>query len=189
MIGAREPGCRTMSEMSNILHLALLSVFPALALHAALHDFRHYRIPNWLNLAIVGAFFPVAWLAGMPWDVFIWHLAAFGVVLATMFAVFMLLPASKFGGGDAKMIAAVAIWIDWNHLLEFGIMTALAGGVLAAIMWLWRVLQIEYGVWMQGDSTLRKVMSYNVKLPYGAAIAAGGIYAYTLSWWQTLIAG
>ena len=172
-----------------MVNMLLLSIFPALALFAALHDFRHYRIPNWLNLAIFGSFFPVALIAGMPWEVFLWHLAAFGAVFAAMFIVYLALPSSKFGGGDAKMISAVAIWIDWEHLLEYGIMVALAGGALAAIMWLWRALQIEYGVWMQGDVTLRKVMSYNVKLPYGAAIAAGGIYAYTLSWWQTLITG
>ena len=176
-----------MSGLSNVLQMILLSIFPALALFAALHDFRYYRIPNWLNLAIVGSFFPVALILGMPWEVFVWHLAGFGMVFGAMFAVYMVLPASKFGGGDAKMIAAVAIWIDWEHLLNYGIMIALAGGVLAVIMWTWRVLQIEYGVWMHGDATLRKVMSYQAKLPYGAAIAAGGIYAYTLSWWQTLI--
>lgn len=167
----------------------LLSVFPALALYAALHDFRHYRIPNWLNLMIFLSFFPVAWIAGMPWDVFVWHLAAFGVVFAAMFVVYMLLPSHKFGGGDAKMISAVAIWVGWNHLIEFGVVTVLAGGVLAAVMWLWRTLQIELGVWWHGDATLRKVLSYQLKLPYGAAIAAGGIYAYTLGWWQTLMGG
>ena len=172
-----------------MFEVLLLSVFPALAIYAAVDDFWHYRITNRTNLLIFASFFPVAWLAGMPWDVFVWHLASFGAVFAAMFVVYMILPSSKFGGGDAKMISAVAIWIDWNHLIEYGIATALAGGALAAVMWLWRALQIEYGVWMHGDATLRKVMSYNVKLPYGAAIAAGGIYAYTLSWWQTLIAG
>ena len=178
-----------MTGMPNIIQMLLLSVFPALALYAALYDFRHYRIPNWLNLAIVGSFFPVALLLGMPWEVFLWHLIGFVTVFGIMFAVYMLVPSSKFGGGDAKMISAVAIWIDWQHLPEFIVMTTIAGGLLALVMWLWRVLQIEYGVWVNGDTTLRKVMSYQVKLPYGAAIAAGGIYAYTLSWWQTLLAG
>jgi len=104
-----------------------------------------------------------------------------------MFVAFMVVPLGKFGGGDAKMIAAAAIWVDWNNLPDYIVMIALAGGVLAVIMWTWRALQIEYGVWMHGDATLRKVMSYQVKLPYGAAIAAGGIYGYTLSWWQTLL--
>ena len=173
----------------SYLTMLLLAVYPALALYAALNDFRHYRIPNWLNLAIFSSFFPVALLLGMPWDVFLWHLVGFATVFGIMFVAFMLTPAGKFGGGDAKMIAASAIWIDWQHLPDYAVMIALAGGVLAIIMWGWRILQIEYGVWMQGDATLRKVMSYHVKLPYGAAIAAGGIYAYTLSWWKTLLVG
>ncbi len=178
-----------MFEMPHVLQTILLSVFPALALFAALHDFGHYRIPNMLNLVIFGSFFPVALLLGMPWETFLWHLVGFAAVFGAMFAVYMVVPSSKFGGGDAKMISAVAVWIDWNNLPDFIIMTAIAGGALAVVMWLWRALQIEYGVWMNGDTTLRKVMSYQIKLPYGAAIAAGGIYAYTLSWWQTLLAG
>lgn len=175
--------------MPQAIQLALLAIFPALALMAMLNDFRHYRIPNKLNLAIFASFFPVALLLGMPWEVMLWHIIGFAVVFAIMFALFMIMPAGKFGGGDAKMISASAIWIDWHLLPTFIVMTMLAGGVLAVAMWLWRVLQVEYGVWMQGDATLRKVMSYQVKLPYGAAIAAGGIYAYTQSWWQTLLAG
>ena len=173
----------------HVLAIVLLAIFPALALYAALHDFRHYRIPNRLNLAIFASFFPVALLLGMPWDVMLWHVIGFATVFGLMFVTYMLFGGGKFGGGDAKMIAAAAIWIDWGHLLDYGLMVALAGGVLAVIMWLWRTLQIEYHVWMQGDTALRKVMSHQVKLPYGAAIAAGGIYAYTLSWWQTLLAG
>jgi len=174
--------------MIHTLQMALLAIYPALALYAALNDFRHYRIPNKLNLAIFASFFPVALLTGMPWEVMMWHLIGFAAVFAAMFVAFMVVPLGKFGGGDAKMIAASAVWIDWSKLPEFIIWTAIAGGVLAVIMWTWRVLQIEYGVWMHGDATLRKVMSYQVKLPYGAAIAAGGIYAYTLSWWSTLLA-
>ncbi len=176
-----------MSGIPHLLQLVLLSIFPALALYAALFDFRHYRIPNWLNLTIFGSFFPVALILGMPWENMLWHVIGFVTVFGIMFAVYMLLPSSKFGGGDAKMISATALWIDWQNLPDFIIMTAIAGGLLAIVMWLWRVLQIEYGVWMNGDTTLRRVMSYQVKLPYGAAIAAGGIYAYTLSWWQTLL--
>ncbi len=173
--------------MPQTIQMALLAIFPALVLYAALNDFRHYRIPNKLNLAIFASFFPVALLLGMPWEVMLWHVIGFAVVFGAMFALFMLLPGGKFGGGDAKMISAVAIWIDWHMLPTFIVMMLLAGGVLAVVMWLWRALQIEYGVWMNGDTTLRKVMSYQVKLPYGAAIAAGGIFAYTQSWWGTLL--
>ena len=176
-----------LSVFHDTFQMVLLAIFPALVIFAALNDFRFYRIPNWLNLAIFGSFFPVALLLGMPWEIFMWHVIGFATVFGLMFVAFLLTPVGKFGGGDAKMIAAVSVWIDWPHLLDYGIMIAIAGGVLAVIMWTWRILQIEYGVWMHGDATLRKVMGYNIKLPYGAAIAAGGIYAYTLSWWQTLV--
>ncbi len=176
-------------SFASAFTMMLLAIFPALVLYAAFHDFRHYRIPNWLNLTIFASFFPVALLLGMPWEVMLWHVIGFAVVFGFMFLTYMLFGGGKFGGGDAKMIAAAAVWIDWAHLLDYGIAIALAGGVLAIIMWLWRFLQVEYHVWMQGDTALRKVMSYQVKLPYGAAIAAGGIFGYTLSWWKTLLAG
>lgn len=178
-----------MTSLLHIMQLILLSIFPTLVLFAAIYDFRHYRIPNWLNLTIFASFFPVALLLGMPWDVFLWHLVGFVTVFGALFLLYMIIPSSKFGGGDVKMLSAVAVWIDWQYLVDFGFMTVLVGGVLALVMLIWRALQIEYGVWVNGDTTLRKVMSYHIKIPYGAAIAVGGLHAYTLSWWQTLLTG
>ena len=173
--------------MPDVLKYALLAVFPAIVLYAALNDFRHYRIPNRLNLLLAASFFPVAWLLGMPWEVMKWHIIGGLTVFGVVFLLFMLVSEKKFGGGDAKMIAATAFWIDWQHLPTFIVMTVIFGGVLGLVMWLWRVLQIEIHVWTNGDNTLRKLSSYHVVLPYGAAIASGGIYAYVQSWWQTLL--
>ena len=166
----------------------LLMVFPLLVIYAALHDFRYYRITNKFNLILLLSFFPVALLAGMPWEVMLDHLKSFAVVLAVVFVLFMV--TSKFGGGDAKMIAAAAIWIDFEMLPLFIVGVTLSGAVLAVLMWLWRLVQVEIGTWGNQDGAVtRKVVTTSFNLPYGAAIAAGGIMAYSQSWWKVLLAG
>ncbi len=170
-----------------MLNMLLLAIFPLLVIHAALHDFRHYRITNRFNLLLLAAFFPVALLAGMPWSLIGDHLLSFVVVLAGVFLLFIV-SGEKFGGGDAKMIAAGAIWIDFAQLPLYIIAITLSGAVLGIAMWLWRFVRLEVGVWA-GDGAARKVLGESFKLPYGAAIAAGGIIAYSQSWWQTLLTG
>jgi prepilin peptidase CpaA len=171
-----------------MLNMLLLAVFPLLVIYAALYDFRHYRITNKFNLVLLLSFFPVALLAGMPWQVMLDHLISFAVVLAAVFLLFAL--TNKFGGGDAKMIAAAAIWIDFEMVPLYIVAITLAGAVLGGAMWLWRFVQVEIGVWGNRDgAATRKVLMTSFNLPYGAAIAAGGIIAFSQSWWQNLLMG
>ncbi len=164
--------------------MLVLSVFPFLLVYAAISDFRTYRLPNWLNGLIFISFFPVAFIAGMPMDVMVWHLAAFGVVLLGCFILFAF---DLFGGGDAKMLAASALWIGWGEdLATFIIYTALAGGVLAIIMKGWQMFRIEQGVWGT-DGALRQVLNLKLDLPYGAAIATGALLAFPQTWWHAII--
>ncbi len=166
--------------------LAVLTIFPFLLIYAAVGDVRAMRIPNWLNGLIAAAFFPVAFLAGMPLAEMGWHLAAFGVVLAGGLALFIF---GFIGGGDAKMLAAAALWIGWGEpLTMFLILTVVCGGLLAVVMKLWQLIGLEQGVWGR-DGALRKALAHNLELPYGVAIAAGALLAYpsAASWWSAII--
>ncbi len=175
--------------MTTLATILVLTVFPILVTYAAISDIRTLRIPNWLNLAIAGSFFPVALIAGMPLEVMVWHLAAFGAAFALGFTIFAL---NLFGGGDAKMIPAAAIWLGWGdggeYMITFFIMTSLAGGLLAIISFIWRKLTVEVGVWAS-EGAGQKMLEKKPDLPYGVAIAAGALITYPQTWWSPFILG
>ncbi len=164
--------------------MLVFSIFPFLLIYAAISDFRTMRIPNWLTGLMFLSFFPVAFIAGMPWDIMGWHLAAFGVVLAVCFGLFAF---GLIGGGDAKMLAAAALWIGWWPLMgTYIVYTTLFGGLLAIIMKVWQALQLEHGIWGT-EGVLRKILNKKLDLPYGAAIAAGALVTIPETWWRTFL--
>ena len=64
------------------------------------------------------------------------------------------------GGGDVKLLAAAALWLGAAALMPFLMATALAGGLLAVAFLAWALVRRDRG---------------RVALPYGIAIAAGGV--------------
>ena len=85
------------------------------------------------------------------------------------------------------MIAAAALWIGWDQLVQFLLYTAIAGGGLAAIAIIWRRIGQEHD--MRGGVWLKGLFSKEVKIPYGVAIAIGGILAFSETWWVKTIIG
>ena len=105
--------------------LALLAV--ALAA-AAVQDWRGRRIRNWLNGAIACLAIPFWWSAGLS----LWPDAALQVAVAAAVVV-VLMPAfmiNWMGGGDVKLIGALALWLPPLGLLKLLVIMSLAGGVL-----------------------------------------------------------
>lgn len=166
--------------MITILGQTLL---PFLALIAAASDFLTLRIPNWLNAVIVLAFFPMAVATGMPGEAVMWHCLTGFVVLVVGFGLFS---AGVIGGGDAKLLAATALWIGNAQLLPFLVFTALAGGVLVIIMQAWRLLRMEGEARELGWA--KRLFGMKMDLPYGVAIAAGTLLALPGTWWMSLSA-
>lgn len=150
----------------------LVSAFLGLVVLAAAWDVASFRIPNAITLA-VAALYPlhvfaassaVDWQGGLAVG-----LAAF--VVGTLCFGFGLL-----GGGDVKLIAAVALWAGPDHVLAFLIITALAGGLAGLIL----VSPARYAIAMASDRiglTSVRDAALERKLPYGTAIAAGAIAA------------
>lgn len=131
-----------------------------LLLIAAVSDLRHRIIPNRLNL-IIALTAPLAWAAGglALWPDIAWQIGAALAVFAAFAALFAI---GGMGGGDVKLIGALALWIDVRLLLSLLLVMALVGGVIAAGM------------------LVRKRLSkaeQNPEVPYGVAIAAAGLWA------------
>ena len=106
-------------------------VFLALCLFAALHDINSLTIPNWLNLTLAGLFVPAAAFSGLPMEIIFGHVL---VGLATFVIAFGLFAFRVFGGGDAKMIPAVMLWVGPTASLEFIFSMALVGGLCAIVI-------------------------------------------------------
>jgi prepilin peptidase CpaA len=144
-----------------VLISALNLAFVAALVDAALSDLRSFRIPNRDSVILVAAFGLDAALSG-PAVLGQLVLAHGGVALAVFAAGAGLFALNVWGGGDVKLLTGVALWTGFAGLSRVLLVMALVGGVLAAMVMLWR----------------RLGWSATGRVPYGVAIAAAG-----LDWW------
>lgn len=139
--------------------IVLAVVFVLFALTGAMHDIMTRRIPNWLNAAfLVAGLVLVTAMSG--WEAGLSGLGHFAGALVLAMVIFAL---KLWGGGDAKFYAASAAWFPIGQALGLFVSIAMAG-LLVAIGWL-----IYYKLSGRKLSKGEKVM------PYGVAIALGGV--------------
>jgi prepilin peptidase CpaA len=154
-----------------ISHL-LYGVVVALLAIACYTDLRSLRIPNAVPIAVAGLFLPFAIATEMGVNEVLWHLAAGAAVLAAGFAVFAI--GLRFGGGDIKLLSALALWCGFSNFLPFFVAMSFAGGALAALVFLAR--QTGVPVWLAVHDVhipafaLERGKAY---VPYAPAIALG----------------
>ena len=86
------------------------------------------------------------------------------------------------GGGDVKLLVALAIGLPLTGVIQLLTITALAGGVLALVHLMMRLLPYPR-LAPAGSSFVRRVYAVerwrhlrHAPLPYGVAIACGGIW-------------
>jgi prepilin peptidase CpaA len=151
-----------------VLQTLPLLVLPALMLVAAWTDATRYTIPNWVSLALMLAFAPAAFIAGAP-------LAEIGIsylVGLAVLAIGIALWAPGFiGGGDAKLLAAGAVWFGWPLVLTFVLVSCLAGGVLALFLLVAR--QVAPQLPITRRLAVESPLAPGKPVPYAIAIAAG----------------
>lgn len=136
----------------------LLAILALLLLTAVVTDLRARIIANSLNLAIA-LLAPAFWWANglSPWPDMALQLGLGIAVLAVFAALFAV---GAMGGGDVKLLGALALWLPFGALLKTLILMALIGGVL----------------------TIGYVAAYrlrnrkaNPEIPYGVAIAGAAL--------------
>jgi prepilin peptidase CpaA len=101
---------------------------------AALSDITRYRIPNTIVYAIVAAF-AVSAIANFAWPAIVWPVMA-GVAMFLLGAGLFAL--GLFGGGDVKLIAAMALWTGFADLPRFLLIMGAAGGLIGLVLLLKR---------------------------------------------------
>jgi prepilin peptidase CpaA len=140
----------------------LLVTLAALLIAAAVIDVRTFTISNRLNLT-VALLAPLYWLSVSlsPWPGVAVQLAAALVVFALFAGAFY---AGMMGGGDVKLAAALALWFPPFATLKLIVLMSIAGGILTLGIVAWHAAKRREG---------------RPEIPYGVAIAAGGLAILT----------
>ena len=151
-----------------LTEMLVLVVLPLLLALAAGWDIASFTIPNFLNLALIAVFAVFAFTAGLSLSAIGWHLLAGLAGLAVGFALFA---TGHIGGGDAKLFAAVALWLGLKDCLPYALMASLFGGGLAVLLLLWRRWPLP--AFLLRYTWIIKLHDSKAGIPYGVALAAG----------------
>ncbi len=137
--------------------ILLLLLLAALLIAAAVGDVRTRLIPNRLTLA-VALLAPAWWIAaGYSGHDMLLQIALSAGVLTVFAACFAL---GMMGGGDVKLLAALALWLPLVRMAQLLVWMALAGGVLTLAMLIAHRLRKSQG---------------RLEIPYGVAISAAAL--------------
>lgn len=150
----------------GILAYGLLAALAIALLVAAVSDLRTRLIHNWLTFGIAAAAPAFWWASGLAlWPDVAWQLAqgiATFAILAGLFAM------GAMGGGDVKLLTALALWLppflartETYPFLKLVIVMALLGGALTLVCVVWH-------------RTARR--SGKLQVPYGVAISGAGLW-------------
>ena len=150
------------------MSVMLAGVFFLLCGFASIKDMSSLTIPNWVNAGIALCFIPAALFADVTFATIGWHLAVGAIAFLLCFFLFVV---GAFGGGDAKMIPAVALWMGPQGVMPFLFGTAVAGGVLALAVLMARKSIPE----AFAPGFVRATMEEGNGVPYGVAISVGAI--------------
>jgi len=147
----------------TVFHVAILAGAALLLIAAAVSDARRYLIPNIVcaALLLLFPFFVLTAPRAIEWEQ---HLMVFGLMLITGFVMFA---GNIAGAGDIKLLAATGLWAGPHLVAVFLITTAIAGGILALLM-----AALTH---FRNMSAKQAVALAKVPIPYGVAIAVGGL--------------
>lgn len=144
-----------MGEFAPVILLGLLVL---ILVSAGIEDARIREISNWKNAAIALLALPWWFAMGLsPWP-------DMAIQLGVALGVFALFAAAfhfgMMGGGDVKMIAALALWFPFDKLVNLIVIMSLVGGALTLVMLI--------------DKWIRR-RSEQPEIPYGIAIAIAAL--------------
>lgn len=145
--------------LEDPIRYGLLAALAIALLVAAFTDLRSRQIGNWLNAGIaLGA--PLFWWStGLdPWPGTALQL---GVALATFIICAILFALRAMGGGDVKLLTALALWIAPLPFLKLLILMAILGGILTLLFGAWHIM---------------KRRRDRLAIPYGVAISLAGLW-------------
>ncbi|MCJ2178705.1 A24 family peptidase [Novosphingobium album (ex Hu et al. 2023)] len=139
----------------------------ALGVIASWLDITSRRLPNWLSLLTLAAGLLVTgFSAGV--SAIGGHMAHAAAALLVGMILFRF---GVVGGGDAKFYAAIASWFGWSQAAGLLLAVSLSGIGIFLGWFAWRRMTKKP---IRGSASA----SDSDKLPYGIAIAVGGVLQY-----------
>jgi prepilin peptidase CpaA len=143
-------------------HLAVLFIAAVILLAAAINDAYSYRIPNYMCglLLLMFPVFVVSAPHAVPW---LQNIFVFVLVSLAGFAAFL---GNLTGAGDVKLLAVSSLWAGPHYIAMLLTVTAVAGGIESLVMAVKAYLRRS----PDAHGELGKV-----QVPYGVAIASGGL--------------
>ena len=156
-----------------MLAYLILMTFPVAMAFAAANDLFTMKIPNRISLALIGGFVAIALITRMPLETLGLHVV---IAIAVLIATFTLFSLNMLGGGDAKLMAAGALWMGPDHIIEFVAYVTIFGGILAVAM-------LGYRNFLPANALplpawARRLHRTGEGIPYGIAIAAAGLMLF-----------
>jgi len=147
----------------------MLVLFCACMAAASVFDLARMIIPNQLILVLIAGFFVLAVSASWPASLIGLHVAMGAIVLMATFAAFAL---GWMGGGDAKLIAATALWFGpTGELWDYMFLASLFGGILTLMLLLARTCLSP----TTGHVSVDRLLTSTSGVPYGVALGAAGL--------------
>jgi prepilin peptidase CpaA len=157
-----------------MLEAAIFVIFPFCMMFAAISDMLSMTIANRVPIILAAAFAIIAPLTGMDWAVYGLHFAGGALVLVVTFVLFAI---GGMGGGDAKLLAATALWMGFGMpLVEYLVYSAVVGGVLTLLILSYRNSPLS--LFTGQHLFLRHFANHGEGVPYGIALGIGGLVAY-----------
>ena len=111
-----------------MISYGLLAGLAIALIYVAFTDIRRRQIDNWLNAGIALAAPLYWWACGLPLADIGWQI---GLALAAFGLAALLFYIGQMGGGDVKLIAALALWFPPIDFLKLTMMMALLGYILS----------------------------------------------------------
>jgi prepilin peptidase CpaA len=147
--------------MESWVSSVCLAALALLLIAAAIGDARRFVIPNWLCAAVALVSLPYWWASGASfWPGYALQ-AGFAVAVFAAFAA--LFAAGLMGGGDVKLLAALALWLPVSRFTQMIVLVALFGGALTLTLLARHRLRRQPG---------------RPEIPYGLAIVAGAALTF-----------
>lgn len=155
----------------------IIACYAAPLVVAAAFDFWTYRIPNVVVGTLAVLYFVCVtyffWDTGINW---VSHIGACFSVLAVGLGLFYF---GIFGGGDIKLLAAVALWIGFTReLIVFLLVAGVAGGVLTLLL-----LAIRSGLSLipiPFPGHMPAALQARSAIPYGVAVVVGALWVASM---------
>lgn len=136
----------------------LLGVLGLILVAAGIEDVRHREIAHWKN-GLIALLAPLWWVASglSPWPDMAMQ---FGLGLAVLAFFSIIFHIGMMGGGDVKLLAALALWFPWEQLIFLLVIMSLVGGVITVAMLLEKLVRRSRAL---------------IEVPYGVAIVCAAL--------------